>query len=139
VLITDGDNNAGKNLAARRRRVAKALKIPVYKSSSQGRQGAFPRARHLRQPDLARRRNRDQPRAAVEMSKMTGASSTVPPTRLAQRGAGKKCSTRSSVREFSREERTAIYREDFHDFLLYGFLLLLLELLGRFTVLRVGP
>ncbi len=39
----------------------------------------------------------------------------------------------------SRAARRATYREDFHDCLLWAFLLILLELLARFTFLRVFP
>jgi Ca-activated chloride channel family protein len=141
VLITDGDNNAGKISPLDAAAMAKALHIPVYTILvGKGGKVPFPGGQDIfgnmqwRDVEIA-----INPELLQEMSKMTGGEFYRATDRDSLKEGLQKVLDSLERSRILEGGATAIYREDFHDFLLWGFALLLLELLARFTLFRVGP
>ncbi len=141
VLITDGDNNAGKISPLDAAAMAKAFHIPVYTILvGKGGKVPFPAGQDIfgnqswRDVEIA-----INPELLQEMSKMTGGEFYRATDRDSLKEGLQKVLDSLERSRIMEGGATANYKEDFHDYLLWGFLLLLLELLGRFTVLRVGP
>ncbi len=141
VLITDGDNNAGKISPLDAAGMAKALHIPVYTILvGKGGKVPFPQGTDLfgntvwRDTEIA-----INPELLQDISEATGGEyyRATDPESLKQ-GLQKVLDAleRSKLLEGG---ASANYREDFFPFLLAAFALALLELLLRTTFLRVYP
>jgi len=141
VLITDGDNNAGKISPPDAAALAKALHIPVYTILvGKGGKVPFPAGRDI----FGGTAWRDveipiNPELLQQMSQETGGEFYRATDREELRqGLNKVLDSlqRSTLMEGG---ATANYTEHFHPLLLWAFVLLALELLIRTTVLRVFP
>ncbi len=141
VLITDGDNNAGKISPLDAAAMAQALKIPIYTILvGKGGKVPFPSGQDLfgntawRDVDIP-----INPELLQTIARDTG-------------GQYYRATDRESLKKGLQEildslERTklldggasATYREDFHDLLFWAFVIIAAELLLRATVFRVFP
>lgn len=141
VLITDGDNNAGKISPLDAANMAKSLKIPVYTILvGKGGKVPFPQGQDLfgnvvwRDTEIP-----INPELLQDISSITGGEyyrATDPET--LKQGLQKVLDSleRSKLMEGG---ASATYREDYHPYLLLAFGLAALELLLRATLLRVFP
>jgi Ca-activated chloride channel family protein len=141
VLITDGDNNAGKIAPLDSAAMAKTLKIPIYTILvGKGGKVPFPQGQDLfgnvvwRDTEIP-----INPELLQDIAATTGGEyyRATDPEGLRQ-GLQKVLDSleRSKLMEGG---ASATYREDFHPFLLLAFGLAALELLLRATFLRVFP
>jgi Ca-activated chloride channel family protein len=141
ILITDGDNNAGRISPLDAAAMAQALKIPVFTILvGKGGKVPFPAGTDLfgnttwREMDIP-----VNPALLQEISKMTGGEYYRATDREGLRaGLRKVLDTfeRSKLMEGGVAER---YREEFQGFLLWAFILASAELLLRLTLFRVFP
>ncbi|WP_309888452.1 VWA domain-containing protein [Archangium sp.] len=141
VLMTDGDNNAGKISPLDAAAMAKALKIPIYTILvGKGGKVPFPTGQDLfgntnwREVDIP-----INPELLQTISRETGGQYF----RATDRESLKK-GLQSILDSLERTKlmdggATATYREDFHPLLVWAFLLLAAELLLRATLFRVFP
>ncbi|MFL5346889.1 MAG: vWA domain-containing protein [Hyalangium sp.] len=141
VLITDGDNNAGKISPLDAANMAKSLKIPVYTILvGKGGKVPFPQGQDLfgnvvwRDTEIP-----INPELLQDIASITGGEyyrATDPET--LKQGLQKVLDSleRSKLMEGG---ASATYREDYHPYLLLAFGLAALELLMRATLLRVFP
>jgi Ca-activated chloride channel homolog len=141
VLITDGDNNAGKISPLDAANMAKSLKIPVYTILvGKGGKVPFPQGQDLfgnvvwRDTEIP-----INPELLQDIASITGGEyyrATDPET--LKQGLQKVLDSleRSKLMEGG---ASATYREDYHPYLLLAFGLAALELLLRATFLRVFP
>jgi Ca-activated chloride channel family protein len=141
LLITDGDNNAGKIAPLDAAAMAKALDIRIYTILvGKGGKVPFPMGRDL----FGNVAYRDMelpvnPKLLEEMSAMTGGESYVATDR-AELEKGLRAVLDSLERSKLMEGGAAAdYAEDYHPFLLWAFFLLASEFLLRRSVLRVFP
>ncbi len=141
ILLTDGDNNAGKFAPLDAAAMAKALDIRIYTILvGKGGKVPFPVGRDL----FGNVAYRDMelpvnPKLLEEMSALTGGESYVATDR-AELEKGLRSVLDSLERSKLMEGGAAAnYAEDFHPWLLWAFLLLALEFLLRRSVLRVFP
>lgn len=141
ILITDGDNNAGKISPLDAAAMAKTMGVKVFTILvGKGGKVPFPAGQDLfgntawREMDIP-----VNPELLQQISKMTG-------------GAYYRATDRDSLKEGLQKildamEKSKIveggasstYKEDFHDFLLLGMLALFLEIVLSATLLRVFP
>ncbi|XXF76517.1 VWA domain-containing protein [Myxococcaceae bacterium GXIMD 01537] len=141
VLITDGDNNAGKISPLDSATMAKALHIPIYTILvGKGGKVPFPQGQDLFGNTVWRETEIPiNPELLQDISDRTGGEyyRATDPEGL-KRGLQKVLDAleRSKLMEGG---ASATYREDFHPFLLAAFGLAALELLLRATFLRVFP
>ncbi len=141
LLITDGDNNAGKISPLDAAAMARALDIRIYTILvGKGGKVPFPAGRDL----FGNIAYRDMelpvnPRLLEEMSGMTGGESYVATDR-AELEKGLQAVLDSLERSKLMEGGAAAnYAEDYHPYLFWAFVLLAFEFLLRRTVLRVFP
>jgi Ca-activated chloride channel homolog len=141
VLITDGDNNAGKIAPMDAAHMARALKIPIYTILvGKGGKVPFPQGTDLFGNTVWRETEIPiNPELLQDISDATGGEyyRATDPEGLKQ-GLQKVLDSleRSKLMEGG---ATANYRENFHPFLLMAFGLAALELFLRSTLLRVFP
>ena len=141
VLITDGDNNAGKISPLDAANMGKALKIPVYTILvGKGGKVPFPQGQDLFGNTVWRDTEIPiNPELLQDIAATTGGEyyRATDPEGLKQ-GLQKVLDSleRSKLMEGG---ASATYREDYHPFLLLAFGLAALELLLRATFLRVFP
>src|SRR5215510_4057932 len=141
VLITDGDNNAGRISPIDAAAMAKALKIPVF-TILVGRGGKvpFPDGTDLfgntsyRELEIA-----VNPALLQQISKMTGGEYYRATDRESLRAGLTAVLDRLDKSKLLEGGASANYKEEFPPFLLAAFLCAGLELLLRSTVLRVFP
>lgn len=141
VLITDGDNNAGKISPRDAAAMGKALGIPVY-TILVGRGGKvpFPAGQDLFGQTAWREMEIPiNPELLQEISKSTGGEYYRATDRESLRSGLKKVLDSLERSKLLEGGAMANAREAFHPFLLLGFLFAAAELLLRFTVLRVFP
>ncbi len=141
VLITDGDNNAGKISPLDAANMAKSLKIPVYTILvGKGGKVPFPQGQDLfgnvvwRDTEIP-----INPELLQDISSITGGEYyRATDSETLKQGLQKVLDSleRSKLMEGG---ASATYREDYHPYLLLAFGLAALELLLRATVLRVFP
>jgi len=141
VLITDGDNNAGRVSPLDAAAMAKALKVPVFTILvGKGGKVPFPAGQDLfgntawREMDIP-----VNPALLQEISKLTGGEFYRATDRAELKGGLQKvldAMERSKILEGGAMNN---YREKFHQLLLWAFSLAWLELLLRATFLRVFP
>lgn len=141
VLITDGDNNAGKISPLDAANMGKALKIPIYTILvGKGGKVPFPQGQDLFGNTVWRDTEIPiNPELLQDIAASTGGEyyRATDPEGLKQ-GLQKVLDSleRSKIMEGG---ASATYREDYHEFLLLAFGLAALELLLRATFLRVFP
>ncbi|WP_224365312.1 vWA domain-containing protein [Hyalangium versicolor] len=141
VLITDGDNNAGKIAPLDAAAMAKSLKIPIYTILvGKGGKVPFPQGQDLFGNTVWRETEIPiNPELLQDIASSTGGEyyRATDPEGLKQ-GLQKVLDSleRSKLMEGG---ASATYREDYHPFLLLAFGLAALELLLRSTFLRVFP
>jgi Ca-activated chloride channel family protein len=141
VLITDGDNNAGRVSPLDAADAAKALGIPVYTILvGKGGKVPFPAGQDL----FGRTAWRDVEIAINPELLMTMASRTGGEFYRATDRESLKAGLQQVLDSLERSKimeggATATYRELFHEYLLLAALLLVLEFVLRSTVLRVFP
>jgi Ca-activated chloride channel family protein len=141
VLITDGDNNAGKISPLDAANMAKSLHVPVYTILvGKGGKVPFPQGQDLFGNTVWRETEIPiNPELLQDIADSTGGEyyRATDPEGLKQ-GLQKVLDSleRSKIMEGG---ASATYREDYHDFLLLAFGLAALELLLRATFLRVFP
>jgi Ca-activated chloride channel family protein len=141
VLITDGDNNAGKISPLDSASMAKSLKIPIYTILvGKGGKVPFPQGQDLFGNTVWRDTEIPiNPELLQDIAATTGGEyyRATDPEGLKQ-GLQKVLDSleRSKLMEGG---ASATYREDFHPYLLLAFGLAALELLLRSTFLRVFP
>ncbi len=142
VLITDGDNNAGKISPADAAEAARALGIPVYTILvGKGGKVPFPAGQD---PIFGNTIWRDveipiNPELLQHMAKHTGGEFYRATDRESLKEGLQKVLDSLERSKLMEGGATATYREHFHEFLLYAFVLLALEWLLKSTVLRVFP
>jgi Ca-activated chloride channel family protein len=141
VLITDGDNNAGKISPLDSASMAQALKIPIYTILvGKGGKVPFPQGQDLFGNTVWRDTEIPiNPELLQDIAARTGGEyyRATDPESLKE-GLQKVLDSleRSKLMEGG---ASATYREDFHPYLLLAFGLAALELLLRSTFLRVFP
>lgn len=141
VLITDGDNNAGKISPLDAANMAKSLHIPVYTILvGKGGKVPFPQGQDLFGNTVWRETEIPiNPELLQDIADRTGGEyyrATDPESLKAGLQKVLDSLERSKIMEGG---ASATYREDFHRFLLLAFGLAALELLLRATFLRVFP
>jgi Ca-activated chloride channel family protein len=141
VLITDGDNNAGKISPMDAAQMAKALKVPVYTILvGKGGKVPFPAGQDLfghtvwRDVDIA-----INPELLQSISKLTGGEYYRATDKDTLKSGLQQVLDRLERSKLMEGGASARYEELFHPFLFGAFLLLVLELLARATFLRVFP
>jgi Ca-activated chloride channel family protein len=141
VLITDGDNNAGKISPLDAAQMAKALKIPVYTILvGKGGKVPFPAGQDLfghtvwRDMDIA-----VNPELLQSISKETGGEYYRATDQSSLRAGLQKVLDRLERSKLMEGGASAKYEELFHPYLLCAFLLAAMELFARATFLRVFP
>jgi Ca-activated chloride channel homolog len=141
VLITDGDNNAGRVSPLDAADAAKALGIPVYTILvGKGGKVPFPAGQDLfgntawREVDIP-----INPELLEKMSARTGGESYRATDRDSLKSGLTKVLDSLERSKLLEGGASATWRERFHEPLLLATLLLALELLLAFTVLRVFP
>ncbi len=141
VLITDGDNNAGKISPLDAASMAKALKIPIY-TILVGKGGKVPFPSGMDMFGNQSWRDVDipiNPELLQTVARDTGGQ-FFRATDRASLKAGLQTILDSLERTKLMEGGAAsTYREEFHDLLIWAFALLALELVLRATVFRVFP
>jgi Ca-activated chloride channel family protein len=141
VLITDGDNNAGKISPLDAASMAKALKIPVYTILvGKGGKVPFPTGQDL----FGNTAWRDveipiNPELLQTMSKETGGEFFRATDRETLKAGLQKILDSLERSKLLDGGAAATYREDFHELLVWAFALIALELLLRATLFRVFP
>lgn len=141
VLITDGDNNAGKISPLDAANMAKSLHVPVYTILvGKGGKVPFPQGQDLFGNTVWRETEIPiNPELLQDIADRTGGEyyrATDPESLKAGLQKVLDSLERSKIMEGG---ASATYREDFHRFLLLAFGLAALELLLRATFLRVFP
>lgn len=141
VLITDGDNNAGKISPLDAANMAKSLHVPVYTILvGKGGKVPFPQGQDLFGNTVWRETEIPiNPELLQDIADRTGGEyyrATDPESLKAGLQKVLDSLERSKIMEGG---ASATYREDFHRFLLLAFGLAALELLLRSTFLRVFP
>ncbi len=141
VIITDGDNNAGKLSPVDAAAMGKALHIPVYTILvGKGGRVPFPQGQDLFGNPVWREMEIPvNPQLLEEVAKETGGE--------AYRATDKESLKRGLQKVLDSLERSKLmeggamanYREEFHPYLLWAFLLFAGELLLRHSLLRVSP
>lgn len=141
ILITDGDNNAGKISPRDAAAMAKALRIPVFTILvGKGGKVPFPAGQDLfgnpvfRDTEIA-----INPALLQEIASTTGGEYYRAVDRETLRGGLQKVLDAMERSKLMDGGATANYREEFHPYLLLAFLLAALELLLSSTVMRVFP
>ena len=141
VLITDGDNNAGKLSPVDAASMAKAIGIPVY-SILVGRGGKvpFPAGQDL----FGNTTWRDveipiNPELLQSMATQTGGEFYRATDRESLKAGLQKVLDSLERSKIVEGGASATYHELFHDWLFWAFVLLSLELLLKLTLLRVNP
>ena len=141
ILITDGDNNAGRISPIDAAAMAKALKVPVFTILvGKGGKVPFPDGTDLfgntsyRDLDIA-----VNPALLQQISKMTGGEYYRATDRESLRAGLSAVLDRLDKSKLLEGGASANYKEEFPPFLLAAFLCAGLELLLRSTVLRVFP
>jgi Ca-activated chloride channel family protein len=141
VLITDGDNNAGKISPLDAAAMAKSLKIPVYTILvGKGGKVPFPTGQDL----FGNTAWRDveipiNPELLQTMAKETGGAYFRATDRETLKDGLQKILDSLERSKIIDGGATATYREDFHDLLFWAFVLIAAELFLRATVFRVFP
>ncbi len=141
VLITDGDNNAGRVSPLDAAAMAKALKIPVFTILvGKGGRVPFPAGQDLfgntawREMDIP-----VNPGLLQEISKMTGGEYYRATDRNELKNGLQKVLNALERSKILEGGAMTNYRERFHEFLVWAFALASLELLLRATFLRIFP
>jgi Ca-activated chloride channel family protein len=141
VLITDGDNNAGRVSPLDAAAMAKALKVPVFTILvGKGGKVPFPAGQDLfgntawREMDIP-----VNPALLQEISKMTGGEFYRATDRAELKSGLQKVLDAMERSKILEGGAMTNYREKFHQLLLWAFSLAWLELLLRATFLRVFP
>ena len=141
ILITDGDNNAGKISPRDAAAMAKTLHIPVYTILvGKGGKVPFPAGTDLfgnpvyRDTEIA-----TNPALLQEIAATTGGEHYRAVDRQTLRDGLQKVLDSLERSKLMDGGATANYREEFHPFLLVAFLLLALEMWLSSTFLRVFP
>ncbi len=141
VLITDGDNNAGKISPLDAAQMAKKLKIPVYTILvGKGGKVPFPQGQDLfgnvvwRDTEIP-----INPELLKVIASSTGGEYYRATDRDSLRAGLQKVLDKLERSKLLEGGASATYREGFHPFLLAAFALAALELLLRSTLLRVFP
>ncbi len=141
VLITDGDNNAGKISPLDAAKMAKALRIPVYTILvGKGGKVPFPAGQDI----FGNTQWRDveipiNPTLLQEMSALTGGTFYRATDRESLKDGLQQILDSLEKSKLLDGGASTTYREDFHEFLVWAFALIALELFLRSTVLRVFP
>ncbi|MFZ5467834.1 MAG: vWA domain-containing protein [Myxococcota bacterium] len=141
VLITDGDNNAGKISPLDAAAMAQALKIPVYTILvGKGGKVPFPNGTDLfGNPAFREAEIPVNPELLQKIASSTGGEFYRPTDRASLKEGLQKVLDALERSKLMEGGAAATYREKFHPFLLWAFLLAAAELLFRATVLRVFP
>jgi Ca-activated chloride channel family protein len=141
VLITDGDNNAGKVSPLDAAEAAKALGIPVYSILvGKGGKVPFPAGQDIfgqtawRDVEIA-----INPELLMTMASLTGGEFYRATDRETLKAGLQHVLDSLERSKLMEGGATATYREEFHGWLLAALGLLLLEFLLRSTILRVFP
>ncbi len=141
LLITDGDNNAGRVSPLDAAEAAKALKIPVYSILvGKGGKVPFPAGQDI----FGQTAWRDveipiNPELLTQMANMTGGEYFRATDRETLKEGLQKVLDSLERSKLMEGGAMATYRELFHEFLLLAALLLCLEFFLKSTVLRVFP
>jgi Ca-activated chloride channel family protein len=141
ILITDGDNNAGKLSPMDSARMAEALKIPVFTILvGKGGKVPFPVGEDLF-GNVAYRETEIpiNPQLMQDIADLTGGEYYRATDRETLEAGLQKVLDAMERSKLLEGGAAANYREEFHPFLLGAFLLAALELLLRFSFLRVFP
>ncbi len=142
ILITDGDNNAGQALPARRGGDGEGAEDPgLHHPRRQGRQGPVPGRRRTCSATPRYRETGDpgEPRAAPGDREPTGGEYYRATDRESLKAGLQKVLDPLERSKLIEGGAVANYHEQFLPFLLGAFLLAALELLLRSTLLRVFP
>ena len=141
VLITDGDNNAGRISPLDAAAMAKALKVPVFTILvGKGGKVPFPDGTDLfGNPSYRDLEIAVNPALLQQISKMTGGEYYRATDRESLRAGLNGILDRLDKSKLLEGGASANYREEFPPFLLLAFLCAGLELLLRSTLLRVFP
>lgn len=141
VLITDGDNNAGAISPLDAAAMAKVLKIPVYTILvGKGGKVPFPQGTDLFGNTAWREMEIPiNPALLEEMASSTGGEFYRATDRASLKQGLQKVLDSLERSKLMEGGASATYREEFHPFLLWAFLLLAAEALLRASVLRVFP
>src|SRR5215468_573157 len=141
VLITDGDNNAGRISPLDAAAMAKALKVPVFTILvGKGGKVPFPDGTDLfGNPSYRDLEIAINPALLQQISKMTGGEYYRATDRESLRAGLNGILDRLDKSKLLEGGASANYREEFPPFLLAAFLCAAAELLLRSTVLRVFP
>jgi Ca-activated chloride channel family protein len=141
VIITDGDNNAGKISPLDAAAMAQALKIPVYTILvGKGGKVPFPQGQDLFGNTAWREMEIPiNPELLQQVAKLTGGEF--------YRATDKESLKQGLQKVLDSLERSKLleggamanYQEEFHDYLFWAFMLFALELLLRHSILRVSP
>ena len=141
VLITDGDNNAGRVSPLDAAEAARALKIPVYSILvGKGGKVPFPAGQDI----FGQTAWRDveipiNPELLTQMANMTGGEYVRATDRETLKEGLQKVLDSLERSKLMEGGAMATYRELFHEVLLLAALLLLIEFFLKSTVLRVFP
>ncbi len=141
VLITDGDNNAGRVSPLDAAEAARALKIPVYSILvGKGGKVPFPAGQDI----FGQTAWRDveipiNPELLTQMATMTGGEFFRATDRESLKQGLQKVLDSLERSKLMEGGAMATYRERFHEFLLLAALLLLIEFFLKSTFLRVFP
>ena len=141
LLITDGDNNAGRVSPLDAAEAARALKIPVYSILvGKGGKVPFPAGQDI----FGQTAWRDveipiNPELLTQMANMTGGEYFRATDRETLKDGLQKVLDSLERSKLMEGGAMATYRELFHEFLLLAALLLLIEFLLKSTLLRVFP
>jgi Ca-activated chloride channel homolog len=141
VLITDGDNNAGKISPLDAASMAKALNIPIYTILvGKGGKVPFPQGQDL----FGNTSWRDleipiNPELLQEVARVTGGEFYRATDRDTLKENLQKILDSLERSKLMEGGAMANYRENFHPFLFWAFVLAAAELILRFTLLRVFP
>ncbi len=141
VLITDGDNNAGRIAPSDAANMAKALKIPVYSILvGKGGKVPFPAGTDI----FGNTAWRDveipiNPDLLKSMAATTGGEFYRATDRETLKDGLQKVLNSLERSKIMEGGATATYTEHFHRFLEWAFILLMLEFVLRSTALRVTP
>ena len=141
VLITDGDNNAGKISPMDAANMAQALKVPIYTILvGKGGKVPFPQGTDLFGNTVWRETEIPiNPELMQDIADRTGGEYYRATDPEGLRAGLQKVLDSLERSKLMEGGASATYREEFHPFLLAAFGLAALELLLRATVLRVFP
>ena len=141
VLITDGDNNAGRVSPLDAAEAARALKIPVYTILvGKGGKVPFPAGQDI----FGQTAWRDveipiNPDLLIQIANMTGGEFFRATDRDTLKGGLQKILDSLERSKLMEGGAMATYREEFHQYLLLAALLLVIEFFLKSTLLRVFP